>query len=148
MFLPISLEIKTRTTRSECPLHDIALNDICKAFEAKTKVQSYYRENVLQTRTDFRDNDKFQPFIELNIDAMADVNTKVGIFNLAIEFDTTNKNNSLYRRKINTYYRKQKIDGLLYICANWNLTGSTETEYGLKLEQAHKEEQCQLRVTC
>ena len=47
-------EVKTRATRSECPLHDIALNDIRQAFEAKSIVQEYYPENVLQTRTDFK----------------------------------------------------------------------------------------------
>ena len=45
-------EVKTRATRSECPLHDIALNDVRQVFEAKATVQRYYTENILQTRTD------------------------------------------------------------------------------------------------
>ena len=52
-------EIKTKATRSECPLHDIALNDIRKAFEAKDAVQSYYTKNILQTRTDFKNKGEF-----------------------------------------------------------------------------------------
>ena len=77
-------KVKTKATRSECPLHDIALNDIRKAFEAKASVQGYYTENVLQTRIDFKDDKWFQPFIKLNSDAMAEVDTRIGVLNLAI----------------------------------------------------------------
>ena len=111
-------EVKTRATRSECPLHDIALNDIRQVFEAKAIVQEYYTENVLQTRTDFKNNEWFKPFVALNSDAMIEVDSKVGTLNFAIEFDTTHKNHRSYRRKLYAYYRQQKIDGVLYICAN------------------------------
>ncbi len=111
-------KIKTKATRSECPLHDIALNDIRQVFEAKATVQGYYTENVLQTRTDFKNNEWFKPFIALNSDAMIAVDSKVGTLNFAIEFDTTHKNHRSYRRKLYAYYRQQKIDGVLYICAN------------------------------
>lgn len=111
-------EVKTKATRSECPLHDTVLYDIRKAFEARSDIQGYYTENVLQTRMDFRDNEWFQPFIKLNSDAMAEVDSKVGTLHLAIEFDMTHKNNRRYRRKLNAYYRQPKIDGVLYICAD------------------------------
>ena len=111
-------EVKTKATRSECPLHDIALNDIRRAFEAKSAVQGYYTKNVLQTRTDCQDNEWFQPFIKLNSDAMVEVDSKAGTLHLAIEFDMTHKNNRRYRRKLNAYYRQHKIDGVLYICAD------------------------------
>ena len=95
-------------------------------------MQGYYTENILQTRTDFRDNEWFHPFIKLNSDAMAEVDSKVGTLHLSIrfahgkafcrflapEFDLTHKNHRRYRRKLNAYYRQQKIDGVLYICAD------------------------------
>ena len=82
--LTLPYKINTRTTLSECPSHDIALNDICKAFEAKDGMQSYYTENVLQTFTEFKSDRQFRPFVELNSDAMAEVDTRIGVLNLAI----------------------------------------------------------------
>ena len=116
--LTLSCRVKTAGTLSECPLHDIALNDIRKAFEAKSAVQRYYSENVLQSCDEYRDDRKFRPFIKLNSDAMAEVDTRIGVLNLAIEFDTTHKSKSRYLRKLNTYYVEQGVDGVLYICAN------------------------------
>ena len=111
-------EVKSVRSSSECPLHDIALNDIREVFKTKASVKSYYTENVLQTCDDYQDNERFQPFIELNSDAMAEVNSKVGVLNLAIEFDTTCKSKSRYVKKINAYYEHQEVDGVLYICVN------------------------------
>ena len=111
-------KVTTKSTTSECPLHDIALNDIRGAFEAKSAVQSYYTENVLQTCTGFKSDRQFKPFVELNSDAMAEVDTKVGVLNLAIEFDTTHKSKDRYRQKINAYYGQRGVDGVLYICVS------------------------------
>ena len=111
-------KVNTKTTLSECPSHDIALNDIRKAFEAKDAVQSYYTENVLQTCTGFRSDRQFRPFVELNSDAMAEVDTRIGVLNLAIEFDTAHKSKDRYRQKVNAYYVKRRIDGVLYVCAS------------------------------
>ena len=114
----LAYEVRTGSRLSECPLHDIALNDIRKAFEAKPTVQRYYTENVLQTSTDLQRDVKFRPFIELNSDAMVEVDTKVGVLNLAIEFDTTCKSKIRYLHKLNAYYGKRGIDGVLYVCAS------------------------------
>ena len=111
-------EVKAVRASSECPLHDIALNDIRRAFEAKSSVQNYYTENVLQTCDEYRDNEKFLPFVELNSDAMAEVDSKAGMLNLAIEFDATHKSKSRYVKKIDAYYEKQEVDGVLYVCVN------------------------------
>ena len=51
-------EVKAMCLSSECPLYDIALNDIRQVFEATSVVQEYYPENVLQARTDFKNNDR------------------------------------------------------------------------------------------
>ena len=111
-------KVKTKAILSECPLHDIALNDIRKAFEDKAAVQSYYTENVMQTCTGFKSDRQLRPFVELNCDAMAEVDTKVGLLNLAIEFDTTHKSKSRYADKVNAYYGRRGIDGVLYVCAS------------------------------
>ena len=103
---------------SECPSHDIALNGIRQAFEAKSTVQRYYTENVLQSCGEYRDDEKFQPFIELNSDAMAEVDTRIGVLNLAIEFDATHKSKQRYSQKIDDYYIEYGVDGVLYICVN------------------------------
>ena len=107
-----------KINQSDCHIHDITLVDIRKAFESKKSVQNYYTENVLQTCHGFKDNAQFQPFIELNSDGVILIDTKIGILDLAIEFDATQKNNKRYRHKINDYYGKQNIEGVLYICAN------------------------------
>ena len=111
-------EVKAVRVSSECPLHDIALNGIRKAFEAKSAVQSYYTENVMQSCDEYHDDKKFQPFIKLNSDAMAEVDTRIGALNLAIEFDATHKSKHRYSQKVNDYYVEHGVDGVLYICAN------------------------------
>ena len=111
-------EVKTKATRSKCPLHEIALNDIRQVFESKRTVQGYYTKNVLQTRTDFTNNEWFEPFIKLNSDAMVEVDSKVGTLHLAIEFDTAHKSPRSYRRKLNAYYGQPNVDGVLYVCAD------------------------------
>ena len=114
----LAYEVKTKSGMSECPLHDIALNDIRCAFEAKSAVQNYYTENVLQTCTGFKLDEQFRSFVELNSDAMAEVNTRIGGLNLAIELDTIHKSKDRYQKKISAYYFKHRIDGVLYICAS------------------------------
>ena len=103
---------------SECPLHDIALNDIRQVFEAKSTVRRYYTENVLQACEDFKSDKEFRVFVELNSDAMARVDSKVGVLNLAIEFDMIHKSKDRYHQKVNSYYVKRGVDGVLYICAS------------------------------
>ena len=111
-------EVKAVRSSSECPLHDIALNDIRKAFEARASVQCYYTENVLQSCNEYRADEKLQPFIELNSDAMAEVDTRIGVLNLAIEFDATHKSKQRYCQKVDDYYVEWGVDGVLYVCAN------------------------------
>ena len=111
-------EVKAVRASSECPLHDIALNDIRKGFENRAAVQNYYTENVMQSCNEYHNDRKFQPFIELNSDAMAEVDTRIGVLNLAIEFDATHKSKHRYRKKVNDYYVEHGVDGVLYICAN------------------------------
>ena len=111
-------QVKAVRASSECPLHDIALNDIRQAFEAKPTVQRYYTENVLQSCDEYRDDEKFQPFVELNSDAMAEIDTRIGVLNLAIEFDATHKSKQRYSQKIDDYYVEYGVDGVLYVCAN------------------------------
>ena len=117
--LPHKVETKSRL--SECPLHDIALNDIRQAFEARDAVHNYYTENVLQTCADYKSDDKFRQFVRLNSDAMAEVDSRIGVLNLAIEFDTVYKSHIRYLKKINDYYFSHRIDGVLYVCANRNI---------------------------
>ena len=107
-----------KINQSDCPIHDIVLVDIRKAFENRNSIKSYYTENVLQTCPQFKNNMQFQPFIELNSDGVVLMDTKIGILDLAIEFDAHQKNNERYRNKLNDYYFKRKIEGVLYICAN------------------------------
>lgn len=111
-------EVKAVRSSSECLLHDIALNDIRKAFESKPTVQCYYTENVLQSCNEYHEDEKFQPFVELNSDAMAEVDTRIGMLNLAIEFDATHKSKQRYSQKVDDYYAEWGIDGVLYVCAN------------------------------
>ena len=114
------LPYKVTATRSssECPVHDLSLNDIRQVFESRSGVQHYYTENVLQTSIDLQNDEKFRPFIRLNSDAMAEVDSKAGVLNLAIEFDATHKSKQRYSQKIDDYYVEYGVDGVLYICAN------------------------------
>lgn len=138
----LTYEVKTEGTLSECPLHDIALNDIRKEFEAKDTVKRYYTENVLQTNNDLRGDEKFQPFIDLNSDAMVEVDTKVGVLNLAVEFDTAHKSKNRYFHKLNAYYGKRIVDGVLYICANKHILNTL-----LKVDQdVSNRRRCKPRV--
>ena len=46
------------------------------------------------------------------------IDSKVGTLHLAIEFDLTHKSHRRYQRKLNAYYGQDKIDGVLYVCAD------------------------------
>ena len=134
-------EVKAIRSSSECPLHDIALNDIREAFEAKDAVQRYYTENVMQSCDEYHNDRKFQPFIKLNSDAMAEVDTRIGVLNLAIEFDATHKSTHRYSQKVNAYYVKRGVDGVLYICANkhiLNILHKVDTEVSDRHKRKHK----------
>lgn len=54
----------------------------------------------------------------MNSDAMAEVDSKIGVLNLAVEFDATHKNKHRYSEKINDYYVENGVDGVLYVCAD------------------------------
>ena len=134
-------EIKAMRSSSECPIHDLSLNNIRVAFEGKDAVQNYYTENVLQTCTSFKSDRQFRPFVELNSDAMAEVDTRIGVLNLAIEFDTAHKSKDRYRQKVNAYYVKRGVDGVLYICANkhiLNILHKVDTEVSDRHKRKHK----------
>lgn len=128
-------EVQNVQASSECPLHDITLNDIRQAFENKSAVQDYYTENILQICADFKSDEQFKPFIELNSDAMVEVDTRIGALNLAVEFDMIHKSKKRYRQKVGAYYVKRGIDGVLYICASKHIMNTlrkvdkTVTEY-------------------
>ena len=134
-------EVTTESKSSECPLHDIALNDVRQAFEAKDAVQNYYTENILQTCKEFKSDEQFRSFIYLNSDALAKVDSKVGILNLAIEFDRTHKSKDRYLKKVNSYYVMRGVDGVLYICASkhiLNLLLKVDKEIAERHKRAHK----------
>ena len=107
--------------QSDYPLHDAILVDIRKAFERRNSIKNYYTENVLQSCAEFKNDTRFYPFVELNSDGVILIDTKIGILDLAIEFDVHQKIDEWYRDKINDYYFKRKIDGVLYICANQDI---------------------------
>ncbi|USN48060.1 MAG: replication-relaxation family protein [Pseudobdellovibrionaceae bacterium] len=120
--LPYS--VKGKATLSECLIHDTALVDIRKVFEKQISVQHYFTENVLQSCVDYQDNEELHPFVELNSDAVAFVDSKVGVLKLAIEFDTTHKSKVRYGKKVDEYYCRNGVDGVLYICMEkYNLRG-------------------------
>ena len=111
-------KVNGKSSQSYCPLHDMALVNIRKAFEARNSVQGYYTENVLQTCSDFKEGPQFRPFVDLKSDGLAFVETKIGVLNLAIEFDAHRKSHQRYRKKIDDYYWNRKVDGVLYICSH------------------------------
>lgn len=105
-------------TQSYCPLHDMTLVDIRRAFEAQDSVQEYYTENVLQRSYDFKENHPFRPFVELHSDGVISIDAKTGILNLAVEFEAHKKTIERYRKKLDDYYLKRKVKGVLYICSD------------------------------
>ena len=103
--------------KSDSPLHDMALVDIRQAFERKNSVKSYYTETVLQTCPDFKEDPCYRSFVDLNSDGMASIETKMGLLDLAIEFDVSRKTKQRYREKLGNYYWKE-VSGVLYVCSN------------------------------
>ncbi len=104
-----------KVTKSYAPLHDMILVDIRKAFEFKDSVKNYCTENILQSCPKIAD--EYQGFVNLKSDGVVCVETKVGILNLAVEFDSCVKSKKRYHKKIDAYYWESKVHGVLYICA-------------------------------
>lgn len=111
-------ETNHKGTQSYCPLHDMVLVDIRKAFEARNSVQDYYTENVLQRNSEFHEDHVFHPFIELNSDGVVCIKSQEGVLHVAVEFELHKKSMERYKQKLDDYYWKRSVTGVFYICSH------------------------------
>ena len=111
-------KITRKAIKSDSISHDLDLVDIRFALEQMETVKSYFTENILQSCDEFTRSSQFSPFVKLNSDAVADVQTPHGRVVLAIEYDATSKSSARYSKKLRAYYERHQIEGVLYIARN------------------------------
>lgn len=104
-----------KTENSESIEHDLSLIFIRKIFSFKKRVIKYLTENMLNCDSTYTEDKKYKYFIDLQSDAVCDVQFSKGNFHLAVEYESEPKANSRYEEKFIDYYNTS-IEGVIYIC--------------------------------
>jgi hypothetical protein len=95
----------------------------------------YLSECVLQSCKSLKESESFSPFVAINSDAALGINGKNGRYNVALEFEASDKAESRYNKKILSYYMASQIGVVLYVCTNVqieNLIRKVDFEIGAK----------------
>ncbi|MEZ4744004.1 MAG: hypothetical protein R3B45_16410 [Bdellovibrionota bacterium] len=130
-------EVQTQSFLSDCPVHDLDLVDIRFVFESKIAVKNYYPENILQACCNVKGSDPFKPFIELNSDALVELNMNTEKLYLALEYEASLKNLDRYKDKIDSYYWAG-VRAVLYICQNKKILRALQKIDQMISESHHK----------
>jgi hypothetical protein len=111
-------EMSNANYKSDSIHHDIGLVEVRKRLEEMSMVVDYLSESMLQSCIDLIESDKFNQFSILNSDAVLVIDTQKSQFQVAIEYEVSNKSEARYIRKLSDYYLSDKIEGIFYICGN------------------------------
>lgn len=96
--------------------HDLALGDITHYFSKLSIVKEVHSESELLSCSQFMENDKLLPFIELRSDRACLIKSAEGLDFLALEYERTIKSKERNRSKLESYYLQSSIPAVLYVC--------------------------------
>lgn len=111
-------EITCPSFKSDSINHDIGLVEIRKYLEKASMVVEYLSESVLHSCSDLIESEKFKAFSFLNSDAAIVVNAKNGQYQVAVEYEISDKLESRYAEKLTDYYCSPSVSAVFYICRN------------------------------
>jgi hypothetical protein len=111
-------EITNPNFKSDSVNHDIGLVEIRKRLERTSMVIEYISESVLQSCNGLIESEKFGGFSILNADAALVIDTKKDQYQVALEYEMSDKQESRYFKKLTDYYLNNSISAVFYICGN------------------------------
>lgn len=130
-------EITTPDFKSDSVNHDIGLVDMRTRLEKSKMVVEYFSESVLQSCGAFAESEKFRAFSILNSDAALLIQTPKSTYQVALEYEASDKVEARYSKKLVDYYFAPSVDAVLYICGSGrieNLIRKSDFEIGKKFE--------------
>jgi hypothetical protein len=111
-------EITNFDCKSDSVNHDLGLVLVRERLEQTKQVQQYLSESMLQNCNDLANSEKFREFSIINSDAALEINTSNRTFNIALEYEISDKQESRYSKKLTEYYFSPTIALVFYICKN------------------------------
>lgn len=118
-----SFEIDRPHFQSESAEHDIRLARVHSRFEKLSLYADFLSENVLQSSSALKDKPEFRDLINIQADAalvLKDPNGRCYLY--AVELEISRKTIERYQKKLTAYYRVGGIDGVIYVCANQEIS--------------------------
>lgn len=114
-YLPLTLVNKR--FKSDSIEHDLALVEIKYVLSQKKHISRYYAENQIQSYSFFDEDDELIKYKNLFFDAfMLGKNESGKEFNIGIQYEQTQKNESRYREILTDYYLDKSLQYIFYIC--------------------------------
>lgn len=123
--------------KSDSVNHDIGLVDMRTRLEKSKMLVKYISESVLQSCGGFKESEKFRAFSILNSDAALLIQTPKSSYQVAFEYEASDKAESRYSKKLVDYYFAPSVDAVFYVCGNTkieNLIRQADFEIGKKFE--------------
>jgi hypothetical protein len=111
--------------KSESPSHDLRLNSIFFCFEKLKSFKIFLPENLLQSSSALKADMKFRDLARLHADgALVLMGPDGQTYVYGIELELSKKAPDRYQEKLQSYYRADGIDGVIYITADQEIENS------------------------
>ena len=104
--------------KSDSIRHDIVLVSLRERLQRLTTVTNYFTENMLQACGKFLEMEAARPFVHMNSDAALEITRQGEKFLIGLEFETSEKAQERYIRKLVSYYTNARTQVILYVCEN------------------------------
>lgn len=111
--------------KSDSPAHDLRLNSIFFCVERLKSFRSFMTENLLQSSSVLKEDIKFRDLARLHADgALVLVGPDRKTYVYGVELELSKKAPERYQEKLQSYYRADGIDGVIYITADQEIQSS------------------------
>ena len=123
--------------KSDSVHHDFGVVDVRSKLEKTSMVVEYVSESVLQSCDELIESERFKAFSILNSDAALVIKTEKDNYQIALEYEASDKLKSRYIKKLTDYYLSPSVAAVFYICGNAKiekLIRQADLEVGEKFE--------------
>jgi hypothetical protein len=104
--------------RSDSINHDLGLVVLRERLEKLKMVDNYFSESMLKNCPDLSGSEKYREFSIANSDAALAIDTIKDQFQVAVEYEISDKKKSRYVDKLVDYYFSPSVALVLYVCGN------------------------------
>jgi hypothetical protein len=119
--------------------HDIKLVDIRKTFSRFSYVRDYWTENKIQTSLQVAEDGKLSLFKAFNFDAVLRLDNQRGNRLLCgLEFESSQKSQALYDKKLKQLYQEPFLKAVLYICLSEQIENAIKKSESILVSEGDK----------